>query len=236
MTLGRLKRSRRVGTCIVIASVAYVITLIALRPSVAAGSSDTFVEISRGTQTETWTYDLRSVQLIEPEKFTVNVTVVADPDVMRFNLKSLDTLWTYCEHPDGQYPAPPDLLTLGKPDMPVEKIKVETSHGLMESKVISWRVPYNRLPWRDLRSYAMVFCWGGTPANGTEWYRQARSVIVNGYRARYFYDCKRAVMGHFFEEKEDVSETFVVHRDTGFARDYQALCQRVTGKAPYPPD
>jgi hypothetical protein len=56
------------------------------------------------------TYDLNTVQLIQPGKFTIIYTVVSNPDFMRLELKALDILREYCKRDDGLYPAPTDLL------------------------------------------------------------------------------------------------------------------------------
>jgi hypothetical protein len=48
---------------------------------------------------------------------------------MKFKLKVLSTLQTYCTRPDGQYPAPADVLTLGTPDIPIKSIEVKSGQA-----------------------------------------------------------------------------------------------------------
>ena len=69
------------------------------------------------------TVDLNTVQIIQPGRFTVIETTIDNPDMMRFELKVLAVLRTYCARAAGQYAAPADLLMLGPPDMPVKKLK-----------------------------------------------------------------------------------------------------------------
>jgi hypothetical protein len=69
---------------------------------------------------KTRTYDLRTIQMIQPGRFTILSTSIDDADVMKFELKALDTLRSYCKRPDGSYPPPTDLSTLGPPDLPIK--------------------------------------------------------------------------------------------------------------------
>ena len=61
-----------------------------------------------------------------PGRFTIIGTSIDSADVMKLELKVLDTLRTYCSRPDGKYPAPVDVFTLGPPDLPIESIEVKT--------------------------------------------------------------------------------------------------------------
>ena len=67
---------------------------------------------------KTRTYDLSTVQMIQPGRFTILSTSIDDADVMKFELKALYTLRSYCKRSDGSYPPPTDLFTLGPPDLP----------------------------------------------------------------------------------------------------------------------
>jgi len=202
---------------------------------VSAQSSENFLEVP--LKNKTLTFDLRSIQFIgEPTKFSVVSTMIDNPDVMRFHLHSLEVLWHYCSGPDGEYSAPTDLFVLGVPDMPVGKIEVK---GTQARKTVSWSAPYQRLKWSNgSHGRESVECWGGNPSNGNEWYTDRRFVIMNGTRLKYLYDCKRGLMGSFFNEKDDASMVvlFPIRKGTGFADDYDALCRKVTGKPPYPLD
>ena len=104
------------------------IALLSLLPATSALPQDmqnSFVEFNNGQSTTT--YDLRTVEVIQPGKFVIPVrTVIDDPDVMRFRLKLLATLQSHCARQEGSYPAPAEVFTLGPPDMPVEEIEVET--------------------------------------------------------------------------------------------------------------
>src|SRR5262249_23924600 len=63
-----------------------------LLPATSARPQDmqkSFVEFKDGKQTRT--YDLRTIDVIQPGKFVIVETTLDDPDVMRFKLKVLDT-------------------------------------------------------------------------------------------------------------------------------------------------
>ena len=94
----------------------FSVLLIACGPSLA-DDNERFVEFPWFAG-KTRTYDLRTVQIIQPGRFTILSTSIDDGDVMKFRLKALDTLRSYCKRPDGSYPPPTDLFILGPPDLP----------------------------------------------------------------------------------------------------------------------
>jgi hypothetical protein len=113
----------------------------------AQDMQNSFVEFK--DKKRTTTYDLRTVKVIQPGKFVIVETDLDHPDVMRFKLKVLDTLRSHCARPDGSYPAPADVFTLGPPDMPVKEIEVsqsdqKTAHFTFHYKVASWWLPYRK--------------------------------------------------------------------------------------------
>jgi hypothetical protein len=115
--------------------------LIGCFQSLAAQDNKRFVEFQERGLTQT--YDLSTVQMLQPGRFTIVSTQIDDADVMKLELKVLDTLRTYCKEPDGKYPAPTDLFALGPPDLPIATIDVQSySSGL---KYAFWYYPYDRL-------------------------------------------------------------------------------------------
>jgi hypothetical protein len=98
-----------------------IMWLIACCPSWARDQKERFLEIPNDKTTVT--FDLNTVQIIHPGRFTIIETEIDNPDMMRFELKVLAVLRTYCARAAGQYAAPADLLMLGPPDMPVKKLK-----------------------------------------------------------------------------------------------------------------
>jgi hypothetical protein len=109
-----------------------------------------FVEVSGDN--DTVTFDLSTVRMIQTGRFAVVSTTIDLPDVMKLKLKVLDTLRVYCTRPDGNYPAPADIFTLGPPDMPVKSIEVKSiqsnrSGKTYRSKTVLWFYPYKRLAW-----------------------------------------------------------------------------------------
>jgi hypothetical protein len=128
-------------------------------PSLAA-QDERFVQIPFG-RGQSEIYDLRTVRVIQPGRFTIVGTWIDDADRMQLELKVLDTLRIYCKRPDGKYPAPNDLFTSGPPDLPIKDIEVETKsykdhqekthqEKTHQEKTASWHYPYERFAerWR----------------------------------------------------------------------------------------
>lgn len=119
-----------------------------------AGQNERFVEF-RELPAKTRTYDLRSVQIIQPGRFTILSRSIDDADAMKFELTALDTLRKYCQRPDGKYEPPTDVFTLGPPDLPVKSIEVESSQTesggrTRQFKKASWSYPYKKLAIEDI--------------------------------------------------------------------------------------
>ena len=177
----------------------------------------------------------------------MTVILGLNPDVMAFKLNALDTLRPLCNRSDGQYPAPAGLLTLGEPDMRVETIRVRTGSNQFgrDEKMVEWPVPYRRLADPDGRGglkeeLSFVVCWGGNPPDGNQWYSEKRNSIMTTSRVKYLFDCNRGVMGSFVDDRDDASKALMGSVRSGFriggmVRDYLAVCRKVTGKDPYPP-
>jgi hypothetical protein len=124
------------------------VSLTASWPSLAGDQDNRFIEFPNARTTVT--YDLSTVQMILPGKFTIISTSIDNPDVMKLELKVLSTLRTYCGRPDGKYPVPADVFTLGRPDMPVQNIEVKSKQSELAGKtypfkVVSWSYPYLKL-------------------------------------------------------------------------------------------
>lgn len=65
-----------------------------------AEKNERFVEFSYIAD-QTLIYDLGTVRVIQPCRFTIVSTLIDDANRMAFELKALDTLRTYCKRPDG---------------------------------------------------------------------------------------------------------------------------------------
>jgi hypothetical protein len=113
----------------------FLMSLLACCPSLAA-QNERFVEFPF-RQDQTFTYDLRTVQMIQPGRFTIVSTVMDNADLMRFELKVLGILRTYCKRPDGKYQPPTDVFTLGPPDLPIESIEVTSAE--QKYKIAGWQ-------------------------------------------------------------------------------------------------
>lgn len=191
---------------------------------------------------DTITYDLTTIQLIEPGKFTVVGMTIDHPDVMRFKLKVLDGLRSYCTRPDGQYPPPTTFFILGKPDMPVGKIMVKTQADRegIEFKNVVWRLPYRMLvinPKTGEENISFFDCKGPAVTSIDDEYTQLRAMITNGTFSKELYDCKHGVMGVFVNNDDPVSKAITTTNIMGgYLRAYISLCRNVTGDWPYMPD
>jgi len=225
------------------------IWLVASCPSWASDQEKRFLEVPSANG-KTTIFDLNTVQIIQPGKFTILTTVIAKPDVMKLELKTLDTLRTYCARPDGQYPAPADLLTLGPPDMPVMNIEVKSGEiksagKLYQTKEASWSFPYSMLavvfesgdkshvfPYRTFFRCKNIF---QPEANE---YSEVRRLIMNGLQTKKLYDCRRGLDGNFVDEKDDFTKANMgpVSKGTFAFEFYLSVCQAVTHEAPYVPN
>jgi hypothetical protein len=87
--------------------------------------------------------------MIQPGKFTIMSTSVDDADVIKLELKALDTLRNFCKRPDGKYPPPTDLFTLGPPDTPIKTIDVETRATQVAGKSRSSKYVFGNIPTKD---------------------------------------------------------------------------------------
>jgi hypothetical protein len=179
------------------------------------------------------TYDLNTVQLIQPGKFTIIYTVVSNPGFMRLELKALDILREYCKRDDGLYPAPTDLLTLGPPDMPVKNIEVKNVDA--QTKRTSWSYPYSKFAWPDGRQYGRVFfCKRPLYRTQDEEYSEARRVIMHGIRVKQLYDCKRGLHSSFVDVNDDLTKAIIgtVRKGTMATFYYASVCRAVTHEEP----
>lgn len=136
------------------------------------------------------TFDLNTVQIIQPGRFAVTETTIDNPDVMRFELKVLATLRTYCARAVGHYPAPADLLMFGPPDMPVKDIEVTTDETPPLIKRAVWHYPYKRL-----QPYAGFFSCKYHNRTEQDLYSGAWAGIANGIRSKELYDLQKGALG-----------------------------------------
>jgi hypothetical protein len=204
--------------------------LVSIRPSSATEPADRFLEFS--SDRNTWTYDLSTVQTIVPGKFTVIYTTIDNPDLMRLELTAVDTLYNYCAQPDGTYSPPDRIFTLGKADMPVQKISVKTVQTelggrIYPSKQIGWNFPYQRFAFRGTEEPIVVNC--------KEDHSIMKSLISNGIQGKTMYDCKRGLMGLFINKDDDLSKAIVGTVHGGFFDHYLALCLKLKVPEPYIP-
>jgi hypothetical protein len=204
------------------------IALLILVPATSAHPQDmqsSFVEFKDEKQTTT--YDLRTVEVIQPGKFVVVETVLGNPDVMRFELKVLDTLRSHCARQAGSYPAPAEVFTLGPPDMPLKDIEVQLQPT--GTKIVFWLQPYTKTMVGNGSRIQTYLC---NPKNHNEIdeYWERRNVILNGAKNRVLFDCNRGLMGDLFDNKLQV---YTVPKGTVGELYYYRVCKAVTKKDPY---
>jgi hypothetical protein len=183
------------------------------------------------------TYDLNTVQMLLPGKFSIMGTTVDTPDVMRFELKVQDTLLAYCARADGEYDVPAEVFLLGQPDMAVQKIKIETSTSSGSSLTLAtWRLPYLRFATVGQTGFAeqqkVVACKGGRAA---EINKMFRDMILNGSQVKQIFDCDHGLWGLGETSSERILVISPVKSNTVMERHYMSVCNKVTGHAPYMP-
>jgi hypothetical protein len=203
-------------------------------PSWAGEQEKRFLEFP--SDTNTTTYDLNTVQVIPPGKFTITGTTINNPDVMKFEIDALLVLKTYCTRADGKYPAPANVFTLGPPDMPVQSIDV-ASNPANSVKRIAWYYPYKRLAvdWgHDASQTLTILECGSSEREQLLYFRKAMAVITDGIPQKSKFDCKRGLIGFFLDDKEDAFMTFAPKGTRAFQQ-YQSVCQAVMHEAPYMP-
>ena len=222
--------------------------LVASCPSWASDQEGRFLEFQEDH--DTLSYDMNTVQMIGPSRFTITHTTIDTPDMMKLELKAFATLQPYCARADGKYPAPADVLVLGPPDLPVENIEVKTNQTkfagrIYPHKTVSWDYPYKRLAINTQQGIvqypAPVFhCKDQSDVDNTYQNRimETRSVIMNGIRTKELFDCKRGQAGIFLQENDDPERatTYFVQPDTLMFRYYVGVCYRVTHEEPYTPE
>jgi len=223
--------------------------LVATCPSWARDDKDRFLEFQEDHYT--LTYDITTVQMIGPSRFTITHTTIDTPDMMKLELKAFATLQPYCARADGKYPAPADVLALGPPDLPVENIEVKTNRTKFAGKIyphktVSWNYPYKRLAIKTqegLVQYpAPVFHCKDQLDTENEYQNhiiETRSVIMNGIRNKELFDCKRGQVGTFIgHENDDPAKamTYFVRPETRIFRYYFGVCHWVTHEEPYTPE
>ena len=179
---------------------------------------------------DTVTYDLETIRMIQPGRFTVLSTTVDLPEVMRFRLKVLDTLRTYCSKPDGKYEPPSDLFLLGTPDMLINKIEVTT--GFVNGtagrfKAVRWRLPYRKMAIGAEENIGFFNC-------EEKEYNELRAIIMNGITGKELYDCNNGVMGMFVNVEDPPSKAIpTANIRGGFMEAYLRLCYVITGQPPF---
>jgi len=196
--------------------------------ALAQDQKDRFVEFQEDN--DMVTYDLNTVKIIQPERFTVLSTTIDNLDVMKYKLTAFDTLQKFCTRTAKKYPVPVEIFTLGPPDMQIENIEVKVTPS---RKIVWWSDPYQRLaaktPGGLVQNFDVVFC---------DQTQESRSEITNGLQSKELFDCKRGLVGFFLDANDDPAQAipyFVSPGTRGF-RHYLSVCYSVTHEVPFQPN
>lgn len=186
-------------------------------------SSARFVEFAGDGATIT--FDLTTVEILVPGKFTILGTTIDQPNQMKVRLKAHDLLKRYCEKPVGNYPPPDDVFVLGAPDATVENIRVAK---VDKAKIATWKIPY-----KLVETSPRV----GLNCDRPSYYVEGRNQILHGYQAKFVFDCNRAVAGMLVNKSDALGEaiTFQLTGQENMAFWYAVVCLRVTKASPYLP-
>jgi len=203
----------------------------------ALENQNRFIELPDDNNTQT--YDLNTVQMIVPGRFTIIKTTIDKPDVMKLELTTLGTLQSYCTRPDGTYPAPEELLTLGPPDMPVRNIEVESDKKNKKARTVGWYYPYKRLAFHttaglEERFTMPIFC--ANKSADQKMVLESRATITNGAQAKYQFDCKRGMMSVPIFGEDDPAKAQMFFAQGGWRNDYVLVCYKVTHEFPFLPE
>jgi hypothetical protein len=214
------------------------ISLVASCSSWAGDQQNRFLEIPN--ERITLTFDLDTVQMISPGRFTIMSTRIDNPDVMKLELKTITTLSSYCVRPDGKYPAPTELLQLGPPDLPVEQIEVRSSEirdggTAYPFKMVSWKYPYARLA--SDPGIGFLHC-KQSGRSETDLFMESYNLITNGLGQKELFDCKRGLSGIFLHSDDDATKAYAapVRKATNGFFWYRAVCRAVMHQEPYLPE
>jgi hypothetical protein len=199
--------------------------------ALADGHKDRFIEFSNPLYTTT--FDLSTVQMIVPGKFTINHTAIPNPDYMQLELAAMDVLRGHCSRPDGSYEAR-EAFAAGAPDLPVKRIEVKTTRSMdswgkpQETKLVSWELPYSKfkIGYPSLMYYSCKF----TDRSETETYLAQRATITSGTSSLMTFDCKRQLVGFTGDRDIPLLQTSPGTYAHAF---YLKVCATVTGEPPY---
>jgi len=206
----------------------------------AHAKNEQFIEFPE--QNATKVYDLGSVQILLPGKFSIMATTVDSPDVLRLRLRVHDALAAYCKRSDGEYEVPSDLFALGSPDMPIETIVVKTIKSEIDRKPFreaTWSLPYKRLAYRFDSgkvdpSSVLYICNAGIDAiTIAERNANARSEILSGHRQKEIYDCSHGLMALKLLDPDSRFEPTMDEVRGGYFRYYESLCMKVMRSEPF---
>lgn len=204
--------------------IAAAISLLVATAPVLAVAKDRFMEFD--SINSTTVFDLSTVHILQPGKFSVTYTSTDHPDVMRLRLAILDEFKAVCGKPAGRYAMGQKVLAMKQADVAVEDIVVEAG----KDKMVTWSKP-----WYENSS---VNGKGQTVQDSEfavctdKFFRDSRQVIMDGLKSKIQFDCKRAVMGLYFGSD---SEPMMVDVRGGYTTYYKGVCKAVTGLDAYRP-
>jgi hypothetical protein len=167
-------------------------------PSLCAATTDgQFLEVDQGTRVVT--FDLASVQYLQPHRFTIESVDLDKPEIMHLKLTTLSALYSYCGRPVGSYRPAQALLTLGPPDMTLKDIEVSRHEkGDNWWKAVEWYFPYKQLAeatTTGLEEDTALFVCADKDGDSASQYLEDRSYITNGFQVREVFDCDHQLWG-----------------------------------------
>jgi hypothetical protein len=104
-----------------IVAILYVLLTVAI-PEQGTAAPERFVEFKGPTMTRT--FDLSTVQVLQPGRFTIESVEIGTREAIDFLLTALDIVKERCSSPVGDYPAPAIPLPFGPSDAGVRPIQV----------------------------------------------------------------------------------------------------------------
>jgi hypothetical protein len=190
-------------------------------PALSEDSQQRFVEFP--TENDVTIFDLASVKIVQPGRFTILHTTLYNADVMRFRMGIIDVLRQYWSRPDGKYlPPPQNVLSLGPPELSLASIDKE--HG-----VVAWPLPYVRFKlYRNEQDSQFYDCNHDERKTDEQNYSDQRRLLTNGSTSQYLFDCRCAFLGLVHDD--DVSGATLIPMTKGrvITHYYERSCLTVT--------
>jgi len=234
-----------------------------LQSASAAGASGRFLEV-HSPYGGTDMYDLGTVHMIQPGRFTMTYSRFSDAGEIALRLNILDVLKSYCKRPEGRYPVPQQLLTI----LSGANVEITGLDGANAAIEVTDLEKFSLVDWYYVQTAGPAIEFSSLPCNTQDeaegnWYFRERAKITDGQKSTILFDCKRGLSGdsttrnpdfaafldRFYEMKGERVTLPTINGDDGpstvalypiqhgapLEEAYRRMCWEVTHEEPYVP-